>query len=243
MPTFPQISVRIPDSVLTHLPAPVQSFVDRHHDKLGYVLLGLGAVVALRLYGAGGKASKTDLKRDLTGKVAIITGGNGGIGYETALQLAKQNATVCIAARPSKKTTDAVARIRQKTNNAHVFAEDLDVSSLKSVRAFADRWRKSGSKIHWLINNAGVMAIPKHTVTAEGFETQMATNHFGHFLLTNLLLDIITSSGQARIINVSSTGHRFGKIDFNDLNNEKAYTPWKVYGDTKLANMHAIPEE
>ncbi|KAJ3035764.1 hypothetical protein HDV00_003437 [Rhizophlyctis rosea] len=236
MSVFDNIA-RLQRPLLTELPPPAQAFLAKHGDKLRYALLGASAVYLLRIYFAGGKAKKADLQRDLTGKVAIVTGGNSGIGYETALQLAKQNATVCVAVRPSDKTTAAVIRIRNLTQNTQVWAEDLDVSNMKSVRAFAARWRKSGRKIHWLINNAGMGGVPKRTLTNEGFELVMATNHLGHFLLTNLLLDIIKSSGNARIINVSSRGHDRGNIDFNDLTSKDGYNAIKIYSDTKLANI------
>ncbi|KAJ3055260.1 hypothetical protein HK097_011062 [Rhizophlyctis rosea] len=237
MPTVPIQIQQALDRVVANLPSPAQSFLARHGDKVAIAAAGILVAFVARKIAAGGKASKADLTKDLTGKVAIITGGNGGIGYETALQLAKQNATVCIAARPSPKTTQAVESIRQKSKNPHVFAEDLDVQSLKSVRAFAERWRKSGSKIHWLINNAGVSSHNGRQVTPEGLETMIATNHLGHFLLTNLLLDIIVASGHARIINVSSEAHRNRELDLDDLNREKGFGNYSTYGESKLANV------
>ncbi|KAJ3244025.1 hypothetical protein HK104_008082, partial [Borealophlyctis nickersoniae] len=201
------------------LPAPLAAFLDQHGSKLAAVAGAGLAWYALRRYFAGGKADKRDLKKDLTGRVVIVTGANSGIGYETALQLAKQHATVCIAGRPSARTTEALKSIREKSGNPNVFQEDLDVSSLKSVRAFADRWKKSGRPIHLLINNAGVTAAER-TTTEDNLDLIMATNHFGPFLLTNLLLDIIKSSDHTpRIVNVSSRAHRNETIDINDLNN------------------------
>ncbi|KAI9204136.1 uncharacterized protein BJ171DRAFT_506236 [Polychytrium aggregatum] len=217
-----------------------------HLEKYGgYYTAGAAVALgyyALRSWAAGGRVAKTDLKKKLTGRIVLITGANTGIGYETALQLAKQGAHVYIACRPSKKTDDAVSSIRKKSGNSNIFAEALDLANLKSVRSLAERWAKHGKPIDLLINNAGVMALPQKTFTVDGNEMQIGTNHLGHFLLTELLLEYVRKAasqhGSARIINVSSRAHRFGYVIPKDLNyDQREYGPMEVYGQSKLANI------
>ncbi|MGI8714432.1 MAG: oxidoreductase [Solirubrobacteraceae bacterium] len=162
---------------------------------------------------------------DQTGRMAIVTGSNSGIGRAAAKALAAKGARVVLAVRNTEKGQQAAAAM---SGIAEV--RRLDLSSLPSVHEFAAGWE---GEIDLLINNAGVM-VPPLSRTADGFELQFGTNHLGHFALTNLLLEHVTG----RVVNVSSTGHRMGKIDFDDLNWErKPYRAWRAYGQSKLANL------
>lgn len=166
------------------------------------------------------------------GRVAVVTGANSGIGWETANELARVGAHVVLACRDPKRGADAVARIRQQLPQASVELRSLDVSSLASVRAFADELPLD--RIDLLINNAGVMAIPRR-LTVDGFEMQFGTNHLGHFALTGLLIGRIADGG--RVVNVSSNAHRLARMSFDDLMGEKRYSEWGNYGQSKLANL------
>jgi NAD(P)-dependent dehydrogenase (short-subunit alcohol dehydrogenase family) len=162
---------------------------------------------------------------DLTGRRVIITGANSGIGRAAAHALADAGAHVVLAVRSVDKGQAAAATMLGESE-----VRRLDLASLASVREFAAAWE---GEIELLINNAGVM-VPPLTRTAEGFELQFGTNHLGHFALTNLLLEHI----RGRVVTVSSTGHRLGRIDFDDLNWErKPYKAWRAYGESKLANL------
>jgi NAD(P)-dependent dehydrogenase (short-subunit alcohol dehydrogenase family) len=162
---------------------------------------------------------------DMTGRTAIVTGANSGIGRAAARALAHAGARVVLAVRDTDKGKAAAASMPGTTE-----VRRLDLASLASVREFAGAW---DGDLDLLINNAGVM-VPPLTRTADGFELQFGTNHLGHFALTNLLLDRVTG----RVVTVSSTGHRMGKIDFDDLNWEhKPYKAWRAYGQSKLANL------
>jgi NAD(P)-dependent dehydrogenase (short-subunit alcohol dehydrogenase family) len=162
---------------------------------------------------------------DMTGRSAIVTGGNSGIGRAAASALAGAGARVVLAVRDTDKGRDAAATMPGDTE-----VRPLDLASLSSIRDFAAAWE---GDLDLLINNAGVMAPPL-TRTADGFELQFGTNHLGHFALTNLLLGNITG----RVVTVSSTGHRMGTIDFDDLNwTDKPYKRWRAYGQSKLANL------
>jgi NAD(P)-dependent dehydrogenase (short-subunit alcohol dehydrogenase family) len=168
--------------------------------------------------------STTDIP-DQTGRSVIVTGGNSGIGRAAARALARAGARVVLAVRDVEKGNAAAATMAGATE-----VRRLDLASLASVREFAAAWE---GDLDLLINNAGVM-VPPFARTEDGFELQFGTNHLGHFALTNLLLDHITG----RVVTVSSTGHRMGKIDFDDLNWERrSYTPWRAYGQSKLANL------
>jgi NAD(P)-dependent dehydrogenase (short-subunit alcohol dehydrogenase family) len=161
----------------------------------------------------------------MTGRSVIVTGANSGIGRGAAKALAGAGAKVVLAVRSLDKGRAAAATMPGEPE-----VRELDLASLASVREFAAAWE---GEIHLLVNNAGVM-VPPLTRTAEGFELQLGTNHLGHFALTNLLLEHLTG----RVVTVSSTGHRFGSIDFDDLNWErKPYKPWRAYGQSKLANL------
>jgi NAD(P)-dependent dehydrogenase (short-subunit alcohol dehydrogenase family) len=173
---------------------------------------------------------------DQAGRTAVITGANTGLGYETAVALAAKGAQVVLAVRNLDKGNDAAARIKATHPNAAVEVQKLDLSSLESVRAAAADLRSRHDTIDLLINNAGVMMTPKST-TADGFELQFGTNHLGHFAFTGLLLDRVLAAPGSRVVTVSSMGHRFGRIDFDDLQSEKSYSRTGAYGRSKLANL------
>ncbi|XP_054716538.1 retinol dehydrogenase 13-like isoform X1 [Uloborus diversus] len=172
----------------------------------------------------------------LHGKTVIITGGNTGIGKQTALDLARRGAKVIIACRDLEKGKRAEEYINDQVPNAKVLIKSLDLASFKSIRRFASEILQSEPKINILINNAGVAACPKW-LTEDGYEMQFGTNHLGHFLLTTLLLDRIKASAPARIVNVSSLAHIFGNINFKDINLDRGYQPLLAYCRSKLANI------
>lgn len=169
-------------------------------------------------------------------RVAVITGANSGIGKETAIDLARRGGKVYIACRDVRRGEDALREIKEKSGSDDVHFLQLDLASLESVRTFARKFRELESRLHILINNAGIMACPKG-FTKDGIEMQLATNHLGHFLLTNLLLDLLKAGAPSRVVIVSSVLHRIGYIKKDDLNSEKSYRKWLVYGQSKLANI------
>jgi NAD(P)-dependent dehydrogenase (short-subunit alcohol dehydrogenase family) len=173
---------------------------------------------------------------DMTGRVCLVTGGNSGIGKATALGLAKLDATVVIVSRDKDKGEAALLEIRTMSGNKNVDAMVADLSSQDSVRELAHDFRARYKKLNVLINNAGVF-LPKRVATVDGLEATFATNHLGHFLLTNLLLDELKASAPARIINITSDAHRGTEIDFEDLEGEKKYSGYHAYGQSKLANV------
>jgi NAD(P)-dependent dehydrogenase (short-subunit alcohol dehydrogenase family) len=174
---------------------------------------------------------------DQTGRVAIITGANTGLGYETALAPAEHGAHVVLAVRNLDKGKDAAARITAKSPNAEVTLQELDLTSLDSIRAAAEQLRADHDSIDLLINNAGVMFTPKST-TRDGFELQFGTNHLGHFALTGLLLDRVLAVPGSRVVTVGSIGHRYpAGIRFDDLHWQRRYSRAGAYGQSKLANL------
>jgi NAD(P)-dependent dehydrogenase (short-subunit alcohol dehydrogenase family) len=173
---------------------------------------------------------------DQQGRTAIVTGGNSGIGYETALVLAGKNARVILAVRNMNKGEEAARNIRQRYPQALVTVMTLDLSDLKSVRAFAQNFLIQSDRLDLLINNAGVMALPKRKTT-DGFEMQFGTNHLGHFALTGLLLPVLKKTSGARVVTVSSAMHMSGDIHFDDLQWERKYQRWGAYSQSKLANL------
>ena len=175
-------------------------------------------------------------RSNMNGKVCLVTGANSGIGKEAALGLARVGATVVIVARNRKKCEATVSEIRQATGNQNVNLIVADLSSMMSVRGLASTFLGEYPKLHVLINNAGTY-LPKRITTADGYEAVFATNHLGHFLLTSLLLDLLKSSAPSRIINVTSDAHRGAEIDFEDLMQEKKYSAFKAYHQSKLANV------
>ena len=196
--------------------------------------VGLGCVFLIRKWAAGGVCRS---QARLDGKTVIITGGNSGIGLETAVDLAKRNAKVILACRSVEKGEKAVVDVKKRSGNNNVVFVQLDLASLDSVRDFAAKILEDVPQIDILINNAGVMMIPERRLTKDGFEMQFGTNHLGHFLLTNLLLERIKEAPSARIVNVSSIAYRNGVIDIDDLNSERSYAPIAVYCKSKLANI------
>jgi NAD(P)-dependent dehydrogenase (short-subunit alcohol dehydrogenase family) len=183
------------------------------------------------------KWTTTDIP-DQTGRTAVITGANTGLGYETATALAAKGAHVVLAVRNTDKGKDAAARITSAHQGAAVDVQKLDLTSLDSVRQAADELRSRHDTIDLLINNAGVMMTPKGT-TQDGFELQFGTNHLGHFAFTGLLLDRLLPVSGSRVVTVSSVGHRFARngIRFDDLQWEKDYSRVGAYGQAKLANL------
>jgi NAD(P)-dependent dehydrogenase (short-subunit alcohol dehydrogenase family) len=174
---------------------------------------------------------------DQTGRVAVITGANTGLGYETARAIAEHGAHVVLAVRNLEKGKDAVARITAASPRADVALQELDLTSLDSIRAAARQLRSDHDHIDLLINNAGVMYTPKST-TKDGFELQFGTNHLGHFAFTGLLLDKLLPVTGSRIVTVSSIGHRIrADIHFDDLQWERSYNRVSAYGQAKLANL------
>ncbi len=175
---------------------------------------------------------------DQTGKVVIVTGSSSGIGYEAARVLAMKNATVILAVRNRNKGDKAIQDIMAQYSQAKVQRMDLDLADLKSIKQFVTDFKKDYKQLDLLINNAGVM-IPPYSLTQDGFELQMGTNHLGHFALTALLYPLLQKSKDARIVNVSSMAHKFGDIDFKDLHWEKRkYKAGRAYGDSKIANLY-----
>jgi NAD(P)-dependent dehydrogenase (short-subunit alcohol dehydrogenase family) len=173
---------------------------------------------------------------DLSGKFAIVTG-TGGLGYETALELASRGAEVVLAGRNAAKGAQSVSKILAEVPDAKIIFEELDLASLASVAHFAQRIADGHSTLDILVNNAGVMSPPRRRKTADGFELQFGTNHLGHFALTGRLLPLLKATPQARVVTVSSGMHRIGRINFADLQSRKRYRPAAAYGQSKLANL------
>jgi NAD(P)-dependent dehydrogenase (short-subunit alcohol dehydrogenase family) len=171
------------------------------------------------------------------GKLAVVTGANSGLGYETALALASAGAEVIVAARSADKGHQAVARIRAQVPSANVRFDALDLASLASVAAFSRRLVAAEKPLDLLINNAGVMALAKRQLTVDGFEMQFGTNYLGHYALTAQLLPLLRRAPAPRVVNLSSIAHRTGRIDFDDLQGERRYKPWKAYQQSKLAML------
>jgi NAD(P)-dependent dehydrogenase (short-subunit alcohol dehydrogenase family) len=165
---------------------------------------------------------------DQSGRVAVVTGSNSGIGLAAARELARAGGRVVMAVRNLDKGRDAA-----RTITGEVEVRELDLADLASVRAFADGFE---GELHLLINNAGLMAPPRR-LTKDGFESQLGTNHLGHFALTGLLLPRLLAAEAPRVVTVSSPAHRIGRIRFDDLHGERHYLNWLWYGQSKLANL------
>ncbi|CAN9514412.1 unnamed protein product [Ophioblennius macclurei] len=211
-------------------------------ENTGGLLMKCGAVVGLSLlcfavlrrWIAGG-VCRCSVRLD--GKTVLITGANTGIGKETSRDMAGRGARVVMACRDLTRAERAAEEIRQSTGNGNVVIRHLDLSSMYSVRQFAKEFLDTEDRLDILINNAGVMMCPKW-LTEDGFETQLAVNHLGHFLLTNLLLPKMKSSAPSRIVNVSSIAHKGGRIDLEDLFfNKRPYSALESYRQSKLANV------
>ena len=202
--------------------------------KYGLIVSIIGvALYFLHKYFAGGVCKSTV---PLDGKVVLITGANTGIGKETAIDLARRGAKVYIACRDPIRGSLALQDIKQKSMNNNVHLRIIDLASFESIDKFAECFLKEESMLHILVNNAGIAFCP-YQKTNDGLEMQMGVNHFGHFLLTSVLLDVIINSSPSRIINVSSEAHRYGVIDFDDFFGEKKYDRLDSYSNSKLANI------
>lgn len=173
---------------------------------------------------------------DQRGRTAVVTGANSGIGLETARVLAEHGARVILACRDSSRGEAAVARIRRTAPDAELGTVRLDLASLASVREAAAELHQRLPGIDLLINNAGLM-VPPYGLTEDGFESQIGTNHLGHFALTGLLIGRLRHVPGSRVVTVSSNGHRMGRIDFEDLQSERRYRAMAAYGQSKLANL------
>jgi NAD(P)-dependent dehydrogenase (short-subunit alcohol dehydrogenase family) len=180
----------------------------------------------------------TDNIPDLTGKVIIVTGANSGIGFEAAKEFARKGAQTILACRSMDKAQTALSQIQAEIPNAPVKIMQLDLASLASVRQFAEDFKAKYDHLDVLVNNAGIMMVP-YSTTEDGFERQFGTNHLGHFALTGLLLDLILKTPGSRVVNVSSSGHRMGSVDFDNLiyDGGNGYSPMRAYGRSKLANL------
>ena len=173
---------------------------------------------------------------DQTGRIAVVTGASSGIGLETTRVLARKSAHVVLAVRNREKGEAARADITRAEPQAKVAVQHLDLANLESVETFAEEFGAAHQRLDLLINNAGVM-VPPFGRTADGFEQQFGINHLGHFALTGRLLPLLQRTEGARVVTVSSLAHRFRPLDFENLNAEKAYSPWTAYGYSKLANL------
>ncbi|MEZ5169537.1 MAG: oxidoreductase [Acidimicrobiia bacterium] len=173
---------------------------------------------------------------DCTDLTFVVTGANSGLGLETARQLARHRASVILACRNTDKGLAALDVLRSVDPGAHAEVRELDLADLGSVRRFADDLRRDRDSVDVLVNNAGVMAIPR-LETADGFEMQFGTNHLGHFALTGRLLPMLRRGNRPRVVTVSSGAHRVGTMNFDDLHGEARYRRWGAYGQSKLANL------
>ncbi|MGB8940572.1 MAG: oxidoreductase, partial [Streptomyces sp.] len=180
---------------------------------------------------------------DQSGRSAVVTGANSGIGYVTARELARRGARVVLACRSEERGTRALEQLRSEVPSAEAEFRRLDLADLGSVRLFAEAYDRDdeGGGLDLLVNNAGVMALP-YRQTADGFETQFGVNHLGHFALTGLLLPRLLRTPGARIVTVSSAFHALGNIDMGDLNSERNYRRWIAYGRSKSANLLFVHE-
>ena len=174
----------------------------------------------------------------LQGKVIVVTGGNSGIGFDTALTCAAQGAQVVLACRNPKKAASAVVEIKKRVPQSEPTSIPLNLGNLKSVRDFARQFGESFKVLDVLVNNAGIM-MPPYECTEDGFESQFGVNHLGHFALTGLLIPQLESSDSPRIVTISSLAHRFGDMDFDNIMFEggHGYSRTRAYGRSKLANL------
>jgi NAD(P)-dependent dehydrogenase (short-subunit alcohol dehydrogenase family) len=177
-----------------------------------------------------------DQMPDQSGRVAVVTGANSGLGLVTARELARAGASVVLACRDTSKGERAIAELSAAVPNAEVKLEALDLADLHSVRDFTRRLGSDREHLDLLVNNAGIMAPPRRR-TKDGFESQLGTNHLGHFALTGLLLAKLLAAPAPRVVTLSSGVHRIGTIKFDDLQREHGYNNWLAYGQSKLANL------
>jgi len=174
---------------------------------------------------------------DLSGKVIIVTGGNSGLGYESAKAFAEKGAEVILTSRSIEKGNTAKAEIGN--TKGKIVVMELDLMDFSSIKNFANSFKEKYNRLDVLLNNAGIMTTP-YFLTKDGLEAQNGTNHFGHFLLTALLIDLVKATPGSRVVNVSSNGHKWGKMDFDNPLFEKGkdYSPMKSYSRSKLSNLH-----
>ena len=171
------------------------------------------------------------------GKLAVVTGATGGLGYQTAIRLAQAGAEVVLTGRNEAKGREAVSKIRNQIPDAKISFDALDLANLALVADFARRLAATRASLDLLINNAGVMALPTRQTTADGFEMQFGTNYLGHYALTARLLALLRRAHQPRVVSLSSIAHRTGFIQFSDLQGQRFYSPWKAYNQSKLAML------
>ncbi|XP_054640594.1 retinol dehydrogenase 12 isoform X2 [Dunckerocampus dactyliophorus] len=194
----------------------------------------LGLVVRLQ---RRGRWDPLSCPTQLKGKTAIVTGANSGIGKFIAMDFARRGARVLLACRSVSRGSEAAKEIHAKTGNSDVHVRQVDLSSLDSVRDFAEKIQKEEKALHILVNNAAVSGLPRQ-ITKDGFDASFAANHLGPFLLTNLLIDLMKSSAPARIVTVSSGNHKNGQVDFSHFQGENlTYCMDRVYNHTKLHNI------
>lgn len=173
----------------------------------------------------------------LAGKSAVVTGATGGLGYETALELARAGANVMLTGRNFAKGRQAIQQIRDRLSGVQISYANLDLASLASVAEFAKSFAASHTSLDLLINNAGVMALPARQSPADGFEMQLATNYLGHYALTARLLPLLRRGHLPRVVSLSSLVHRSGVIRLDDLQSDRSYSPMKAYAQAKLATL------
>jgi NAD(P)-dependent dehydrogenase (short-subunit alcohol dehydrogenase family) len=203
---------------------------------LGIVTVVVGGVAVAKIYFKL-VAGVCKSKRRIDGQVAIVTGSNSGIGFETAKDLARRGAKVILACRNVESAESACVEIRRETKNEKVVAKKLDLSSLASVRQFCKEILKEETRLDILVNNAGVAGLRK-SITDEKLESQFATNHFGPFLMTNILIGLMKKTESGRIVTVSSLAHNWtDKLDLENLNSEKKWEPKVLYAKAKLCNI------
>lgn len=171
------------------------------------------------------------------GRLAVITGATGGLGFETALALAGKGAEVVLTGRNAEKGADALARIHARHPGAAISYDTLDLASLASVADFAARFAATHDRLDLLVNNGGVMIPPTRKTTADGFELQFGTNFLSHFALTARLLPLLRAADAPRVVTVSSLAHRRGRINFDDLQAQRSYRPFRYYAQSKLADL------
>ncbi len=173
---------------------------------------------------------------DQSGRTAVVTGANSGLGLETARELARHGAAVVLACRDTVKGERALADIQSSAPAAELELAALDLGSLDAVKGFAERLSKRATGIDLLVNNAGVMASPRR-LTSDGFELHIGTNLLGHYALTGRLIGLMEGRRDARVVTLSSSAHKFGRINFDDLQSERRYNRWIAYGQSKLADL------
>lgn len=173
---------------------------------------------------------------DLSDRVIVVTGANSGLGFQTARALVRQGAHVIMACRSEAKAREASERIDDERGPGRTEPWVLDLASLASIEAFADRVTRQHDELHALCNNAGVMALP-YAKTSDGFEMQLGTNHLGHYALTGRLLPLLLAAEGSRVVTVTSLAHRMGRMRWDDLHSEHRYQKWQAYAQSKLANL------